>query len=199
MYYNKIPLLVAQVVAFALLAAMQGTAIADPPEPVVRTFGVYLGGTSDPDAVPNFLSDDSTAVIVMPDTLLPANRATITFTSTPFSATTGLPNTPDERLAGTTWVQYPANHTVKGPKGVDRPFVWLHDDGSADPPPLGARPDPPPIGAHTFTGPEGLVIDQQVFQIAPCITADCGGDSTNRWYVAQPGDYFVVVTALFSQ
>lgn len=189
---------VAVATSAVLIAILSGAAFADPPEPVVRTFGVYIAGNSDPDAIPDFLSEDSTAVIVMPDTLLQANLATITFTSTQFNPTTGLPNTPDERLVGTTWVQYPANHTVKGPNGVDRPFVWLHDDGSSDPP-MGAQPDPPPIGSHTFTGPEGLVIDQQVFQIAPCTVACCGSDSTNRWRVAQPGDFFVVVTAWFSQ
>jgi hypothetical protein len=187
------------VTSIVLFAAMNQQVAADPPAPVVRTFGVFVGGVSDPDAAPDFLSDDSTAVIVMPDTLLQTNRATITFTSTELSPTTGLPMTLDERMVGTTWVQYPANHTIKGPKGVDRPFLWLHDDGSSDPPPLGAQPDAPPIGSHTFTGPDGLVIDQQVYRITPCTIADCGGDSTNRWRVAQSGDIFVVVTALFSQ
>jgi hypothetical protein len=112
-----------------------------------------------------------------------------------------IPEDLDERIDGTSWVMHAANHTAKGHSGSGGVYLWLHDDGTSDPPPIGAQADPPPIGTHTFTGPDGLVIDQKLFRIRPCTAACCGATAASNgyWYPAETGDFFLVVTALFSR
>lgn len=182
---------VAVVNSTILMLLLSGSACADPPEPVLRTFGVFV---NDPDLL-DFESEDSVAVTVLPQATHRSNLFHIRFLS---SGTGDYANYPppynevdDERLDGTTWFLYPAMHTVKGANGGDHLIFWLDE---VDDPPL--QFDPPPIGSHTFTGPDGLIVSQ--------IKRYVGYSSSGDWWVLPPpsglpGTYFVVVTAWFSQ
>ena len=157
------------------------SAVAEKPDPVIRTFGYYATGAFEG---PDFLADDSVGITVLPDLFLPSSGQTIEFSATD--------NNP-EWLRGTVWAVHPAHHATKGGDELNGVFLWLLDEET---------PTAPPIGAHTLTGPDGLIDDQVPLRIAPCSGTDCEfGEGSDRWVVQQTnvGVPFVVVTAVFSR
>lgn len=158
---------------FAAFLLMSRQTQADSPTKMIRTFGFWMdAGPSYPD----FESNDSVAVVTMPG----GNPSHIVFASP-----SGL-NDPDW-LAGTHWVSQSAQHITKGGNDDQGAFMWLVTD---------ENPDPPPAGSHAFTGPEGSILDVQVFYIK---LNDAG--PAGYYYVPDYGatDIFVVVTAEFSK
>src|SRR5262245_18975588 len=166
--------------ALVLIAflAMAAKAQAEPPEPVLRTFGFMPFNFETPD----FLGDDSLAVAVLPDEPDAGARLTLPLLVDPFF---------QQR---TIWEWHPARHVVKGGKPVDGSFFWLIDN---------ATPTPPPTGAHTFTGPDGWIESVEVVRIKLCAASNCGGLSNLNGYWAIDNvngtRIFVIVKAWFSK
>ena len=180
---------VVAVVAVGLLVTpgvMSVFVLAEGPVPVERTFGFWALGTLDPAELPDFESEDSIAVMVLPDQWASYSH-TIEFADCDC-------NPPSMR--GTVWNRQPAKHVEKaGSMKTGYMFLWLETEEC---------PEPPDVGAHTFTGPDGLILPPgaTVYTIRPSVGwPECDYDDEGKYVVTEPGDgrYFVVVTALFSQ
>jgi len=158
--------------------AMAAIARAEPPEPVLRTFGFMPLNFDTPD----FLGDDSLAVAVLPDATDAGAELTFPLFVDPFF---------QQR---TIWELHPAHHVVKGGKPIDGSFFWLIDN---------ATPTPPPRGAFTFTGPDGFIESVEVVRIKLCAAGNCGGLNNNngQWAIDNVNGtrLFVVVKAWFSK
>ena len=145
---------------------------------VVRTFGFL----TDPETAVSFLSPNSQLVVVAP----PGEPDYLSF------APDAGASQESELLDGTTWVFQDAIHVFKGGRASEGAFLWLIDEDT---------PEPPPIGAFTMTG-EGSVsiVSEVIFQIKFCGT-DCGFGNNTKYYVSPfgGGDVFVVVTAIFDR
>jgi hypothetical protein len=152
---------------------------ADPPAPTLRTFGFYATGQQQG---PDFTSDDSRLVTVMPDALGGAGYV-IEFSSVDENPTW---------LRGTRWETHPAHHASQGGETISGVYFWMLDPDTAA---------TPPVGAHTFTGPDGLILEQFSFRIALHNGDGDYGDG-NKWHVVTgngQGTPFVVVMAVFSR
>ncbi|HUE69931.1 MAG TPA: hypothetical protein VMP01_03495 [Pirellulaceae bacterium] len=183
-----------QRLCLAVLMAIAGTAVssaihAEEPAPVIRTF-LYIAG-SNPENVPNFLADDSILVLVEKNDSAAGSLRFIDSSEVPCH-----PGQPDF-LEGSLWSSAEARHLTTGPEQDLGPFFWLVTEET---------PNPPPKNAFTLTGPDGLVLYQEVFAINKCLNGSCcnNTDLDGLFYVAgegapsTSGDYVVVVTALFS-
>lgn len=166
--------------ACLILPAMARAAEPEP-EPVLRTFGFWV--LNDP--VPDFLGEDSLAVIVLPDTTGPSAELSLSL----------LVDAAYKEL--TEWQPHPAKYVTMGDASFSGSFYWLIDD---------ATPTPPPAGAHTFTGPrgviDGLIESVDVVRIRICTSVNCGCSCNNGLYTIDNVSgtrTFVMVTAWFSK
>ena len=171
-----------------VLSTFADSSFAQKPEPVIRTFGFLVSNGED---IPDFTSEASKAVTALP--------LVVDGGSTWFPPLTDYPS-PDHDFEGSEWVSHPAHHAGAGGQQRSGVFFWLLTE---------TTPEPPQVGAHTFTGPDGLILESQVLYLKPCTGADEGhrchyGDANAGKYVLS-GTYngnanaFVVVTALFSR
>jgi hypothetical protein len=149
-------------------------AFADPPAPCIRTFAYWVTGAMG--EVPDFLSQDSKVVIALPSARNDVGIGqTIRF------------------VDGAVFQFHPAHHVQKkGGETAAGFLLWLDTPDC---------PQPPPPGAHTFTGPDGLILSQDVVRINKCSNGSCSNDTDldGLYHIDEFGEAFVVVTALFSK
>jgi len=185
MFQKRFRLVAGMVVVVAVvLAAGAQPVMAEPPEPMVRTFGFMAG--SSPDAVPDFLSDDSRIVRV---TREEAAGDLEFIDSALWPDHPGQP----EFMEGSRWLRQDAQHIETGGPREGGAFFWLLTDDT---------PEPPPAGAVTLTGPDGWIIWSDVYLINICENGGCNDDPEldGKWFIdGTAGDYFVVVTAVFTK
>lgn len=173
--------------------------------PRIRTFACFIRGTGENDqrTVPDFLSESSKVVTALPAaTGSIALGGTIQFVDTQSENFSWDDYQQPSYLDGAVFRVHPAHHAVKGGGKQEEGTFWLWKE-TVD------CPQPPPAGAHTLTGPDGLILSQDVFLLSYCEAGSCYGDTTldGQWIVKKteqsPGppasDRIVFVTALFSR
>ena len=164
-------------------------------EPVIRTFAFVVGSDRDAD-IPDFLGNDSLLVRARKP-----KKGESTGDSTSFLDSENWPGHPGqpEFIEGSVWARYPATHIVRGGQSHEGLFMWLLTEDT---------PTPPPAGAITFTGDRGrnLILSVEVFEVNLCANSGCNFDSSldGRAYIVNDftggiGDYWIVVTAVFSK
>jgi hypothetical protein len=168
---------VAALLGLATCLALTAPVGGDQSTPVLRTFGFLVLD----DDVPDFLSEDSLAITVLPDVTDPSAGHSLPL----------LVDAAHEEL--TEWESHPAHYATKGGAKFDGSFFWLLDDET---------PTPPPVGAHTFIGPTGLIESVEVVRIRICSSVNCGCACNNGlWTIDDVNGTrtLVIVTAWFSK
>jgi hypothetical protein len=154
--------------------------VADQPQPVVRKIAFLNQGQNYPD----FLSEDSIAVIAIEDPHGPNTSITI------FEY--------DENGDGilTGWSTFGARIVTKGGEQYEGVFLY---ESTAD------TPTPPPVGSHTLTGPDGGVLYTEAFGYLICEGTECTSEArfAGAWHLYPiEGDEvpkLIVLEALFSR
>lgn len=126
-----------------------------------------------PNAEPDFTDDESIAVVVAPGSQ--DDLTVLEFVDD---------DDANELVDGTVWNFRDAIHITADPEAPEGMFVWLQTT---------QRSEPPPIGSSTLTGPDNVILNQQVFYVS--VTA------TGEYRLADPETadaVFVVVTAQFT-
>ena len=174
----------ARIVVVLGILGLPGIASAEKPEPVIRTFGflVYPG-----DPVPDFLSEDSITVTVLPKLTDPAEETfpIVIKEEDEYG---------DPEFIFTIWDRHPAHYASSDGVKYQGVFLWLD------------TPDPPPVGSHTFTGPDSLILSEPLTVGLTLCRSGLGcppGTHGNHWTFVPVGfqnaPTLVIVEAVFSK